>query len=412
MHKHPYSLKTGSSIVLLCIAVLAFLVDAAPPADVLLYPLEGENLSSENSRDLTLKLTDLLQNEVRVRIAHPESVAESFPGELPLRCDDLQTANTAKKVTGITTIIWGDVELTGGVYRVTIQAVSGRDNQHSVFIEEIEGDIFEVATYAIHNVVMKMAGRPEDVRDPSDRGAAVTSFPLAGGNRNVGRKGVVRIVPSTQDAKIYFDGKLVGSGSMDLGATVGTHRVTAKTAKDSRTELIEVFENEVTPVSLEVGAGRSTYFFMGFDASWMLGEGKEFGPSHIVGFEIRKKHLVAINYYWGLPVFYSMMFGGGVQYLYTFNHRDRFLARLGGGAGFWWESGSYYYGYSEDCYDPYYGYYDCGNEGYSDALYFGGPKVRLELGGGKVFFTILDATMLIGPTRAKLLLNSGISFRL
>lgn len=220
--------------------------------------------------------------------------------------------------------------------------------------------------------------------------------------------GWVKVTMEDENVRLFVDGEFVGKGSRELKLPIGVHRIMAKSADDSETELVTVYENDVTRVEFDVEedtGGRNVRFYMGFDGSWMLGDEAEFGPSHIVGIEIAEKHLVALNYYWGLKVFSGLMFGGGGNYLFTFNVHDVFLARLGAVAGFWLEEISYY--------DSYYssGYY-YSNWGYRENIYFGGPKVRIEVGFRKVYFTGLDATLLLGPDGPKALLNTGISFRL
>ena len=215
--------------------------------------------------------------------------------------------------------------------------------------------------------------------------------------------GWVKITVNSDDIKLFIDGESYGKGNKEVQLPAGVHKIVAKTETSWQTELVEVFKNDISSISFDLDSqdSRNVRFFMSFDASWMLGDGIEFGPSHMVGLEIQKKHLIALNYYWGLPVFSEEIYGGGVQYMYTFNIHDIFLVRLGGGAGFWYEWHDDW-----DYYDDYYDDYD----NYWENFYFGGPKVRFEVGYKHVYFVIADATCLLG-TSVKAMLTSGISFR-
>jgi hypothetical protein len=219
-------------------------------------------------------------------------------------------------------------------------------------------------------------------------------------NINDIKYGWLRVNVPAKNVAIFDNGIPVGNGSIKIQLRVGIHKIVAKAAMRTMTEKVEIFEDDVSTASFDIcdEDTRNMRFFMGIEAGWMLGKNLEFGPSHIVGIEVGKKHLLALSFNWGLEYSNTCMYGGGVNYLYTANAKDIFIARIGVVGGFWMEKT-----YIQDSY-PYYGY-----SSYED-YFFGGPRIRLEVGYKHVYLTLMDATLLLG-TSIKPIFNPGISFR-
>lgn len=406
--------KTISSIYRLLfqsIFVTIFFVNIAfSQNNVLLFDFVGPNVTTEESRILTIKLKNVLEQNSGFTIT-PFSDLPDSQQAIPRTCKSQNEADKIIASTDFDIIIWTEVGKIQQTYLTSaylVKSVNGKSN-YSSFQDEVNGKLSDVLSHSIYNIAMRIVDKPDKVLldAPSAEKTSIsenedTDIARSGANSDYGWIKVA--VPSSQ-IRVFIDGEPVGSGNCDRKVAVGIHRVVAKNEREMKTDLVEVFKGDISSVSFDIGGnsdGRTVRFFMGFDASWMLGAGIEFGPSHIVGLEIDKKHLLAINYYWGVPVFHEEIYGGGFNYMYTFNVHDVFLARLGGVAGFWWE---WHYDYSY-----YYSTYDYDDSW--EALYFGGPKLRLEVGYKKVFFTIVDATLLLGTDGPKAMLNSGISFRL
>jgi len=353
---------------------------------------------------------------------------------IPGECTSADAAEKVLETTDAQTVVWGTVGQVGDTYLCSVYRISreapaddryeggplapgafsannrdtetAADKRYEIFQEEIRGGVSDVLKYAIHNLAMKLVRRPDKVIQKPDMSVsqrAVVPSHSAPASTQAAGMGWIRIQVKDDNVKLFLDGEPVGKGNKELEVPVGVHRITAKTQEESESQLVEVYKNDISSISFDIGGVVSrSRFFMAFDASIMLGEGVEYGPSHMVGIEIQGKHLVAINYYWGV-VSHNAILGGGFQYLYTFNVHDIFLARLGAGAGFWFEE--YIYMYWDPAYDDYI-------DGLSQEMYFGGPKARLEVGYKKVYFTIVDATLLLGTNTPKAMLNCGISFRL
>ncbi|MBN1575128.1 MAG: hypothetical protein JW913_01150 [Chitinispirillaceae bacterium] len=387
-------------------------LDSADTASTIIYRFTGVNLSGPDAQLLTTKLKNMLEQVnggSYLNAAEWEDSAKALPAE----CATRATADSVTKIAGAQKVVWGTIGKINDTYMCSVYRLTAAPpgNRYEVFQEEITGDLSDVLKYSIHNIAMKMTGQPDKVimkplPQPVPQPSELKIPPPAAAAAGKGR-GRLSIQIDDDDAKLYLDGKPISSGDIELRVPAGMHRITAKNDDNTKTEFVEVFNNEQSMISLSLDENkRNVRFFMGFDASWMVGSGIEFGPSHTVGLEIKKKHLIALDYYWGFHFFDSEIFGGGINYMFTFNVKDIFLARLGGGMGFWYEQGWDYNDYYEDYYGSYY------NEYFWDAFYFGGPKVRLEVGYKYVFFTVLDAQCLIGPEDVKVMLNSGISFRL
>ena len=382
----------------------------ADTATTIIYPFTGTKVSAEDAQLLTTKLKNILEQQGASYISAPEW--HDGAKVLPSECVNRETAGTVKTISGAPCVVWGSIGEINDTYICSVYrlAAGTPEDRYEVFQEEVTGDLSDVLKYSIYNIAMKMTGQPDKVLvkplpPPISQPTGATDLPVVS---TPGQGfGELTINIDDDNAELFLDGKPVRSGDITLRMPAGMHRVTAKNAHATKTEVVEVINNEKSTLSLNLDENeRNVRFFMGFDASWMLGAGIEFGPSHTVGLEIKKKHLLALDYYWGFEVFQSTIFGGGASYLYTFNVNDIFLARLGGGMGFWFESYWNYDEYYSTSQYPYEDYYSW------DAMYFGGPQVRLEIGYKSVYFTMLDARLLIGPERVKVMLNSGISFRL
>jgi hypothetical protein len=220
-----------------------------------------------------------------------------------------------------------------------------------------------------------------------------------------GCTGRLQVFVDNDDVGVYVNEKIHGNGDQKIELPCGTHRITVRDGKSTKSEIVHIFENDNQELIINLGFIRKVRFTMSFDAAWMLGKNVEFGPSHSFGFKIFDKHYVGLNYYWGIGIWDdAYIFGGGLTYTHAFNVKNIFIAEYGAIAGFWYE-----YEYNNDYYGSSYYYNNDTNNGEEENFYFGGPKVRLRIGYKYVYF-MLEPTLLIGPGNFKAALNSGFSF--
>lgn len=373
----------------------------------IIYDFSTTNIPTSDAHILTLKFKNLVEQQ-GLLLTFASDLKNSVDS-LPIECNNIEVAKKIRAITNSNLLFWGNIGKIDNTYICSVYKLSSLDSNdiYEVFQEEISGQLSDVLKYAIQNLAMKVTGHTESLIKKPETVVAVQPSSQVNveqkSTQNVS-KGWLKINLKNGNVKVFIDGESVGRGSQEIELPIGVHKIVAKTENETQSKLIEIFKNDISVIEFDFDSDdgdRNPRFFMSFDASWMLGDAIEFGPSHTIGIEIKKHHLIALNYYWGLAVFSEYIFGGGAQYMYTFNVRDIFLARFGGCTGFWLE-----YGYNQ-YYNSSYGWED----DYWETMYFGGPRIRLEVGYKHVYFTIVDATLLIGEAEPKAMLNSGISFR-
>ncbi|MBN1760800.1 MAG: hypothetical protein JW863_20900 [Chitinispirillaceae bacterium] len=213
--------------------------------------------------------------------------------------------------------------------------------------------------------------------------------------------GSLHIIAPASNAKIYLDGKPIGTGECTVSdIPIGQHVVFIQDGKKEHT--LEAYTVEGVTRTITVKPERETFvnIMSTYSNAWCHGV-RAAGPSLDIGVQ-HKASYYGINFHWG---FFNDWYGGNVnanskgegnlvggaalQWYYTvFNYKDYLEVAPGLASGFWYFGGHVY----NSDYDPE-SYYDYGD--YFDELFFSGPSLRLCAGFKRVYFTCAY-TMLIG----------------
>jgi TolB-like protein len=337
-------------------------------------------------------------------------------------CTDEECLVKMGQMLGVEYLVSGSIGRLGSLlmcnFRV-ISVVSGKVTQ--VVSRDISGGI-EGVVNELKSVAFELVGEKrtadalkKNVPKPVVK-KAVDTQPESGGEPE--GEAVLEINTYPEDAEIFVDNESRGTGDMKLTLSAGIHKIYAqKDGKKTDVETVSLQEGAVEDIRVRLE--RPVRFSLATDFSLMLGRAKEIGPSLLLGLKI-KNHFVGLNYFWGVEYIdldsdyysdgrdmgenydkYAYLFGGGFLYHYVFNLANVLLVSPGVTVGFWYEEiGFEYYDYNYN--------YDYDNSDKHEDFYFGGPRVRLQIGYKYVYLNF-DATLLIGSGGIKPLLNPGIA---
>ncbi len=212
--------------------------------------------------------------------------------------------------------------------------------------------------------------------------------------------GSFHIIAFSKNAKIYLDGKAVGTGECVVNnVAIGQHEVFM--LEGEKSESVQAYAVEGVTRSIKTAPGRETFVHVmpTFSNMWCHGI-RAFGPSLDIGIQ-HKASYFGINFHWNFFNSYYwdnasneegfLVGGAALQWYYTvYSYKNIFEVAPGLASGYWYFDG---YKYSVS-YDPE-SYYGSGYEKSYSEMFFSGPSVKISIGFKRIFLTGAY-TMLIG----------------